>query len=540
MAFDTDNKVTIISGTTSAEIATTYLASANAHYQNVMIVDQTGNVKFGEDPFPMVLTNSSGIPLDTSGGNLSVELAGSSTVNSIIVGQSLDTVIVAGKAGATAIAITAGNFQIRGLSAAIDSISVYGVQGATAVGITAGNFQIRGLTAETDSIAVKGISGGLAVNMLVHGISGATQTAIGVSADALKVFMTNSLAIDGNVTIDASDLSIRSLSFGTFNDAVPGASYDGVRVAGFSGAYPVAMALYGISGGSWTAVGVSGSKLQVDIGQLTLTGGTFNIDMSAVGITGVVSVKGSNTATAPLWISGTTSAGGALAVTGAGVSGSIRIEGFSAGSPIAITASNLQIRGLTYTSSTRDWVGISGDVAEDVDAISKVVGTITDTTSASSIFGKISSVASDMSSVKAAVGTDGTAIQVMLKNAILNPDTGSASLKVQIDSIKNGLTTANTIPVAVQSMAQPNTVSSGQRSVTTNPSILPSITTKSGVTIKALAANTIPIYVGPVGVAVGTGYELSPGEAVFLEVDNTNLVAVVALATGATACYLVS
>jgi hypothetical protein len=258
-------------------------------------------------------------------------LAGSSTVNSIIVGQSLDTVIVAGKAGATAIAITAGNFQIRGLSAAIDSISVYGVQGATAVGITAGNFQIRGLTAETDSIAVKGISGGLAVNMLVHGISGATQTAIGVSADALKVFMTNSLAIDGNVTIDASDLSIRSLSFGTFDDAVPGASYDGVRVAGFSGAYPVAMALYGISGGSWTPVGVTGSKLQVDIGQLTLTGGTFNVDMSAIGITGVVSVKGSNTATEPLWISGTTGAGGALAVTGAGVSGSIRIEGFSAG-----------------------------------------------------------------------------------------------------------------------------------------------------------------------------------------------------------------
>jgi hypothetical protein len=541
MAFDTDNKVTIISGTTSAEIATTYLASANAHYQNVMIVDQTGNVKFGEDPFPMVLTNSSGIPLDTSGGNLSVELAGSSTVNSIIVGQSLDTVIVAGKAGATAIAITAGNFQIRGLSAAIDSISVYGVQGATAVGITAGNFQIRGLTAETDSIAVKGISGGLAVNMLVHGISGATQTAIGVSADALKVFMTNSLAIDGNVTIDASDLSIRSLSFGTFNDAVPGASYDGVRVAGFSGAYPVAMALYGISGNSWTPVGVTGSKLQVDIGQLTLTGGTFNIDMSNVSVTNVVNIKGSSSASAPLWISGTTGAGGALAVTGAGVSGSIRIEGFSAGSPIAITASNLQIRGLTYTSTTRDWVGISGDVAEDVDAISKVVGNTTDSTSTSSIFGKISSVASDISSVKTAVGTDGTAIQVMLKNAINNPDTtGSASLKVQIDSIKNGLSTANTIPVAVQSMAQPNAVSSGQLSVTTNPSILANIVTKSGVTIKALAANTIPIYVGPVGVAVGTGYELSPGEAVFLEVNNTNLVGVVALATGATACYLVS
>jgi hypothetical protein len=241
MAFDTDNKVTIISGSTSAEIATTYLASANAHYQNIMIVDQTGNNEFGTDPFPMYLTDSSSIPLTISDGSLSVQLAGASTVNSIIVGQSLDTVIVAGKAGATAIAITAGNFQIRGLSAATDSISVYGVQGATAVGITASNLQIRSLTAASDSVAVQGISGGLALNTLVHGISGSTAQAIGVSADALKVFMTNSLAIDGNVTIDATDLSIRELSFGTFNDPEPGASYDAVRVAGFSGAFPVAM-----------------------------------------------------------------------------------------------------------------------------------------------------------------------------------------------------------------------------------------------------------------------------------------------------------
>jgi hypothetical protein len=305
---------------------------------------------------------------------------------------------------------------------------------------------------------------------------------------------------------------------------VPGASYDGVRVAGFSGAYPVAMALYGISGGSWTAVGVSGSKLQVDIGQLTLTGGTFNIDMSNVSVTNVVNIKGSSSASAPLWISGTTGAGGALAVTGAGVSGSIRIEGFLAGSPIAITASNLQIRGLTYGSTTKDYVGISGDVAVDVDAISKVVGTITDTTSTSSIFGKISSVASDISSVKTAVGTDGTAIQVMLKNAIQNPETASASLKVQIDSIKNGLSTLNTIPVAVQSMAQPTSVISGQVTVTNAAQALgpnnPPL--KSGVTVKALSTNTESIFIGVNGVATDNGYELSPGEGIFLEIDSLN------------------
>lgn len=544
MAFDTDNKVTIISGSTSAEIATTYLASANAHYQNVMIVDQTGNNEFGTDPFPMYLTDNSGIPLSVSSGNLSVQLAGSSTVNSIIVGQSLDTVIVAGKAGATAIAVTADNFRIRGLSAATDSISVYGVQGATAVGITASNLQIRGLTAETDSVAVKGISGGLAVNMLVHGISGATgQIPIGVSADALKVFLTNSLTIGGEVGVTAYNLHTRYLNFGTFNDPEPGDSYDAVRVAGFSGAYPVAMALYGISGNSWTPVGVTGSKLQVDIGQLTLTGGTFNIDMSAIGITGVVSVKGSNTATEPLWISGTTSVGGAIAVTGAGVSGSIRIEGFSGATPVAVTASAFDIRGLTYTSSTKDWVGISGDVAVDVDMLATVVGDAADDSSSSSIYGKIQALASDINLVKNSVGNgSGTAIQTMLTNAIVSPASATTQVRVQIDKIATGLNANDRIPVSVENMAQPTSVFSGQLTVTNAAQTLGANTLKSGVTVKALSTNTESIFIG-VGsnVTVSNGYELSAGEGIFLEVNNTNNVGVIsATSNGQKVCFMAS
>jgi hypothetical protein len=544
MAFDTDNKVTIISGSTSAEIATTYLASANAHYQNVMIVDQSGLNEFGTDPFPMYLTDNSGIPLSVSSGSLSVQLAGSSTVNSIIVGQSLDTVIVAGKAGATAIAVTADNFRIRGLSAATDSISVYGVQGATAVGITASNLQIRGLTAETDSVAVKGISGGLAVNMLVHGISGATgQIPIGVSADALKVFLTNSLTIGGEVGVTAYNLHTRYLNFGTFNDAAPGQSYDAVRVAGFSGAYPVAMALYGISGNSWTPVGVTGSKLQVDIGQLTLTGGTFNIDMSAVGITGVVSVKGSDTATAPLWISGTTGAGGALAVTGAGVSGSIRIEGFTWGTAVGITASNLQIRGLTYGATTKDWVGISGDVAVDVDMLATVVGDAADDSTSLSMYGKIQALASDILLVKNSVGNgSGTAIQTMLTNAIVSPASATTQVRVQIDKIAAGLNASDRIPVSVENMAQPTSVFSGQLTVTVAAQTLPSNTLKSGVTVKALSTNTESIFIG-VGsnVTVSNGYELSAGEGIFLEVSNTNNVGVIsATSNGQKVCFMAS
>jgi hypothetical protein len=542
MAFDTNNKVTIISGSTSAEIATTYLASTDAHYQNVMIVDQSGNNEFGTDPFPMYLTDSAGIPLSVSSNSLSVQLAGASTVNSIIVGQSLDTVIVAGKAGATAIAITADNLRIRGLSAATDSISVYGVQGATAVGITASNLQIRGLTAATDSIAVQGVSGGLAVNILVHGISGATATAIGISADALKVFLTNSLTIGGEVGVTAYNLHTRYLNFGTYNDPQPGQSYDSVRVAGYSGGYPVAMALYGISGGSWSPIGVTGSKLQVDIGPLTLTGGTFNIDMSNVSVTNVVNIKGSSSASAPLWISGSTEAGGAIAVTGAGVSGSIRIEGFTWGTAVGITASKFDIRGLTYGATNKDWVGISGDVAVDVDAMQTILGVSTDTSTSNSIYGKITGVASDISTVKTAVGSGGTAIQTVLNNVTVSPSAASTQIRVQIDAVAASLTESNLVPVKVVDMKQPPAVFCGQVTVTNTAQTLAANSLKSGVTVKALSTNTTPVFVGiGTAVTVGNGYELSPGEGIFIEITNTNLVGCVAAASdGQKICFMAS
>ena len=544
MAFDTDNNVTLINGSTSADIRTTYLTTTGkeGHYQNVMIVDQTGNVEFGTDPFPMYLTNSAGTPVTVTDGNISVQLAGASTVNSIIVGQSLDTVIVAGKAGATAIAITADNFRIRGLSAATDSISVYGVVGATAIAITAENLQIRGLTAATDSVSVQGVSGGKAVNILVHGSSGATAVAIGVSSDALKVFMTNPISIDGNIEINAAELDIRYLSYGTFNDAAPaGTSFDSVRVAGFSGAYPVATALFGISGNSWSPVGVSGGKLVVDIGALTLTGGTFNIDMSNVSVTNTVRVQGSTGATAPVWISGSTEAGGAITVTGGGTGGSIRIEGFTWGTAVGITAANLQIRGLTYGSTNKDWVGISGDVAEDLDAIKTLMGTLTDQGRADSIYGALYESADSLLNIKNTVGANDVTIADILNHVAVNPNLATAKIRVEIGAIADSLDTNNTLPVEVVSMTQPGSVYNGVVTVTNNPITLPNQVVKSGVTVKAFSTNTAVVFVGNGSVTVNNGYELSAGESVFLEVDNLNLVSVIAVAANnQKICYIAS
>jgi hypothetical protein len=49
-----------------------------------------------------------------------------------------------------------------------------------------------------------------------------------------------------------------------------------------------------------------------------------------------------------------------------------------------------------------------------------------------------------------------------------------------------------------------------------------------GVRVHAGANNAGPIYVGPSGVSIATGYPLNAGESVLIQVDNPSKVSVVA------------
>ena len=48
------------------------------------------------------------------------------------------------------------------------------------------------------------------------------------------------------------------------------------------------------------------------------------------------------------------------------------------------------------------------------------------------------------------------------------------------------------------------------------------------VTVRALIANTDPVYIGASGVTTADGHELNPGDAQTLKVNNTNLVFLIA------------
>jgi hypothetical protein len=78
---------------------------------------------------------------------------------------------------------------------------------------------------------------------------------------------------------------------------------------------------------------------------------------------------------------------------------------------------------------------------------------------------------------------------------------------------------------------------SGQQAVTAAAVALAGHALTNGVCVKALAANTINVYVGPSGVTISTGLELAPGDAFCYQYSNTNDIFVIASTTGASVSW---
>lgn len=73
---------------------------------------------------------------------------------------------------------------------------------------------------------------------------------------------------------------------------------------------------------------------------------------------------------------------------------------------------------------------------------------------------------------------------------------------------------------------------SGQQAVTATAAALATNAAKE-VCVKALLANAINVYVGPLNVTTTTGLELGPGDSYCTRVTNTNALYVIASTTGA-------
>lgn len=91
----------------------------------------------------------------------------------------------------------------------------------------------------------------------------------------------------------------------------------------------------------------------------------------------------------------------------------------------------------------------------------------------------------------------------------------------------------NTVPVTPAGLG---TFTSGQQAVTNSAANLGTATAKN-VCVSSLITSTVETYVGASGVTTSTGFQLSPGQGACWQVNNTNLLYVIATGAGASVSW---
>lgn len=333
------------------EIETTEVTSGN-YALSVFVKDVAGF----DTPIPVYfgLTDGSFLPVaGSTDGSVGVLVRGSTL-------SPLPTTIQGGTVAISGLTLqynlsnyTNGLFGVTG-----DVIGVFNVRGLSA-GSSSGN--------PIDSVAVQGISGGRAVR--IEGISGGVAANVTLSNIATNTEADSAIALRTSQRVLGVPLSGSPLPHGF--TGTYGASYDHIGVQGISGGYPLFTQLlvggptgaippgynvvgtsggalqvsvidagftfdvvmgssievygftgqaglsgmpslvYGISGATWGAVGISGSGLLVSLQEpLSVSVGTVTVDNSSIAVTG--------TGGTPVVVAGST-VGGPVGVSLVGV-----------------------------------------------------------------------------------------------------------------------------------------------------------------------------------------------------------------------------
>lgn len=267
------------------------------------------------------------------------------------------------------------------------------------------------------------------------------------------------------------------------------------------------IAVYGVSGAA--AIGVTGGRfLKSDTDSITVTGsvGINGLTMSAASHSVAVygSDLGSKVLTRIYGSDGATlgMSGDALkvALVNSGINFSV-----SMGGSIGVTnASENPLRVQGYTGSTGTPLTIKGQLA----------GGAVEVAATSTIpVGVCGNVSIDDTDIITSLESSSKPLIANL--ADINSNTSA------IQSIQNQLTSFSGANVTVREINRPSNVIHGQKEVTTIPSSISSGVLKVGVTVKALRANTGPVYVGSGGTLTATnGYILDAGDSVFIETDD--------------------
>lgn len=349
-------------------------------------------------------------------------------------------------------------------------------------GSTGSAIAVSGTVAGTGSFFIRGATG---YPIVVIGSTSASDAKVGITGTIQGISGGTPVGVTGYVNI-LNTVGVFGISGATSIGITGGrrlnSSTDSVTVYGN----------VGISGGFQLAA-VDDSVSVYGPGGATFVETNLNVSGFALGRSGdALKVAVTNTGfTFAVTLSST------IGVTNDNVNNALRVQGLSGATPITIQGS-LAGGAVEIGAYTALPVGVSGSVTiDDTDILAGI---------------------EDLKTNIDAVATN-SAYTLDILNLV---NTSGAGAKVQ-----------------VASTSRPARIQHGQRTLTTSPTILGTDQLRVGITLKSPATNTVDIYIGnSLAVSTTTGYILSPGEIIFLEVSSLSTVFLRSASGTATLAYI--
>jgi hypothetical protein len=305
------------------------------------------------------------------------------------------------------------------------------------------------------------------VPLIVKGSTFTTDSPVSISGRVQGITDGTTIGITGTVAV-LNTIGVFGISGATAIGITGGrrlsSSTDSVTVygnVGISGGFQLlavddSISVYGPGGSTYVE-----TNLNVNGTRLGISGDALKVALTNAGMTFSVSLSST------------------IGVTNDNVNNALKVQGLSGGIPLTIQGS-LAGGAVEIGAYSAVPVGVSGSVTiDDTDLISAI---------------------EDLKTNIDAVGTNaGYGLDILnLVNA------SGAGAKVN-----------------VASTTRPTRFQHGQRTLTTTPVLLGNDQLRVGITLKSPSTNTVDIYIGnSLAVSPTTGYILSPGEVIFLEVSS--------------------
>ena len=178
--------------------------------------------------------------------------------------------------------------------------------------------------------------------------------------------------------------------------------------------------------------------------------------------------------------------------------------------------------GFTFSVSLSTTIGVTNDVAGNALRIQGNTGGTPVTIQGSLAGGavEIGAYSAVPVGVSGSVTIDDTDLLAGIEDLKTNIDTVATNASYALDILNLINANGSGAKVTVASTTRPTRIQHGQKSLSITPSVLGSDQIRTGITLKSPSSNTVDIYIGnSLAVSSTTGYILSPGEIIFLEVS---------------------